>query len=77
MAATFLALKTLAARAIESAFDLSFGGLAVGASLHVKRYNTVRASLDSPVVMEALLQKLLLSYNQYLSSQITLRESYS
>jgi hypothetical protein len=43
-----LALKTLASRAVEAAFNLSVGGLAMRASLHSKRYNIVMADLDSP-----------------------------
>jgi len=43
-----LTLKALASGAVESAFHLSFGSLAMWAFLHVKRYNTVRADLDSP-----------------------------
>jgi hypothetical protein len=43
-----LALKALAARAVESAFYLSLSCVAMWASLHVKRYNIVRADLDSP-----------------------------
>ena len=43
-----LTLKALASGAVESAFHLSFGSLAIWAFLHVKRYNTVRADLDSP-----------------------------
>lgn len=48
LAAARLALKTLASRAVEAAFNLSVGGLAMRASLHSKRYNIVMADLDSP-----------------------------
>jgi hypothetical protein len=45
---TVLTLKALAAHAVESDSHLSFVGLAMWAFLHVKRYNTVWADLDSP-----------------------------
>ncbi len=49
LAATELTLKALATRAVEAAFNLSFGCLAMWASLHTKCYNIVMADLDSPV----------------------------
>lgn len=47
-AATELTLQALATRAVEAAFNLSFGCLAMWASLHTRCCNIVMADLDSP-----------------------------
>lgn len=62
LTATILTLIALAAGAIESAFDLTFGRLAMWASVHVKRYNIVMADLDSPDKQKKLTLDLIKGY---------------
>jgi hypothetical protein len=42
----------LASRAIEAAFNLLFGSLAMWAVVHGERHNIISADLDSPLTRE-------------------------